>query len=139
NWPQTLSRDGARTPMPWTADGTNLGFSTGTPWLPAGETHRGLAVDRQERDANSPLACARRCVALRKAHSALRVGSLELVEAGPQKLVFDRTDARRTLRCTFNLSNTGAPFRVSGKRLFETGDIGNEALSPYAALIEELE
>ncbi|MCP6105870.1 hypothetical protein NL392_35540, partial [Klebsiella pneumoniae] len=55
NWPLTLSRDGARTPMPWAADGENLGFGSGKPWLPAGETHRPLAVDRQERDPGSLL------------------------------------------------------------------------------------
>jgi alpha-glucosidase len=38
NWPQTLSRDGARTPMPWSSTAPNLGFSTGEPWLPLGET-----------------------------------------------------------------------------------------------------
>jgi len=35
NWPLTLGRDGARTPLPW--DGSVLGgFTTGTPWLPLG-------------------------------------------------------------------------------------------------------
>ena len=34
NWPLTLSRDGARTPMPWEGDKLGLGFSDGTPWLP---------------------------------------------------------------------------------------------------------
>ena len=85
------------------------------------------------------MAFARRCLALRKAHPALRVGSLDIVEAGAQKLSFDRTDGLRTLRCNFNLSSRQAPFRASGKRLFETGDIGNDVLGPYAALIEELE
>ena len=44
NWPQTLSRDGARTPMPWNSAAPHLGFSTGEPWLPLGETHRALAI-----------------------------------------------------------------------------------------------
>ncbi|MBU2417894.1 MAG: alpha-glucosidase, partial [Alphaproteobacteria bacterium] len=34
NWPQTLGRDGARTPMPWSADQPHAGFSTAEPWLP---------------------------------------------------------------------------------------------------------
>src|SRR5438445_11240891 len=55
NWPQTLSRDGARTPMPWLADQPNLGFSSGMPWLPLGDAHRALAVDRQEHDPASTL------------------------------------------------------------------------------------
>lgn len=138
NWPQTLSRDGARTPMPWAAEQRNLGFSSGIPWLPLGEAHRALAVDRQEQDRSSVLAFTRQCIALRKAHPALRVGRLELVEAGPQKLVFDRSDGQQALRCTFNLSTAQALFQPSGKRLFETGKCINETLGAYAALIEEL-
>jgi alpha-glucosidase len=138
NWPHTLSRDGARTPMPWAAEAPNLGFSSGTPWLPPGETHRALAVDRQEHDPASALAFSRQCVVLRDAHPALRQGSLELIEAGPQRLVFDRSDGGQTLRCTFNLSSTAAPFRPSGTRLFGAGDCANETLGAYAAVIEEI-
>jgi alpha-glucosidase len=138
NWPHTLSRDGARTPMPWNSDQPNLGFSGAAPWLPAGDKHRGLAVDRQERDPVSTLAFARRCLALRKAYPALRHGRLELVEAGAQLLVLDRSDGHQTLRCTFNLSGTAAPFRRSGKELLATADCTEDRLGPYAALIEEL-
>ena len=139
NWPHTLSRDGARTPMPWSADSANLGFSSGTPWLPLGENHRALSVDTQEHDPGSVLGFARRCLALRTAQAALRQGHIALVEAGPQRLVFDRSIDNRKLRCTFNLSSSAASFRRSGERLFETGDIADSAMGPYAALIEELE
>ena len=139
NWPHTLSRDGARTPMPWASEQRNLGFSSGAPWLPLGEAHGALAVDCQQRDTNSVLAFTRQCVALRKTHPAMRTGRLGLIEAGEQKLVFDRSDGRQTLRCTFNLSSTQAPFRPAGKRLFETGECSNETLGAYAALIEEME
>ena len=139
NWPHTLSRDGARTPMPWSAGAPNLGFSSAAPWLPPGETHRALAADRQEHDPASALAFSRQCLALREAHPALRQGRLELVEAGTQLLVFDRSDGRQTLRCTFNLSSTAGPVRPSGTRLFGTGECANETLGAYAALIEEIE
>src|SRR3546814_18998804 len=49
-WPLTLSRDGARTPMPWRVDAPQLGFSAGVAWLPLGGDHDMLAVDRQEAD-----------------------------------------------------------------------------------------
>ena len=48
NWPLTLSRDGARTPMPWSDEGPYLGFGTAKPWLPVGEAHRALSGSRQE-------------------------------------------------------------------------------------------
>jgi alpha-glucosidase len=138
NWPQTLSRDGARTPMPWSADAPNLGFSTGSPWLPLGDAHRALAVDRQQADACSLLAFTRECLALRKAHPALHHGRVTLVEAGAQRLVFDRLNGGRTLRCSFNLSDVTASFQPSGRCLIRTGDVDGGALGPYAALIEEI-
>src|SRR4029450_13737476 len=47
NWPQTLSRDGVRTPMPWCACEPGHGFTSGRPWLPFGADHAALSVDRQ--------------------------------------------------------------------------------------------
>ena len=45
NWPLTLGRDGARTPMPWTSE-PHGGFTSGRPWLPlsAGNIARCVAV-----------------------------------------------------------------------------------------------
>ena len=46
NWPLTLSRDGARTPLPWRAGEPGGGFTTGTPWLPLSAENLARAVDR---------------------------------------------------------------------------------------------
>ena len=138
NWPLTLSRDGARTPMPWSSTAPNLGFSTGTPWLPADEGHRLLAVDAQEEKADSILAFTRECLQLRQTHLALRQGSMRIVEAGEQVLVFERIDPTSRLRCTFNLSDRAASFMPSGRPLISTGEIDDGTLGPYAALIEEI-
>jgi alpha-glucosidase len=138
NWPHTLSRDGARTPMPWSADAPNFGFSNGTPWLPLGDSHRALAVDRQSADSGSVLAFTRECLALRSAHPALHHGRITLVEAGQQRLIFDRANGSETLRCTYNLSEAPVPFQSSGRRIIGTGDVADDALGPYAGLIEEI-
>jgi alpha-glucosidase len=138
NWPQTLSRDGARTPMPWSSVTPNLGFSTGKPWLPASESHRLLAVDAQEEDKASMLAFTRDCLALRRAHPALRQGSMEIVDASGQLLVFERSAGRERLRCTFNLSNRPSSFIAGGRQLASNGDIDDGFLGPYAAVIEEI-
>ena len=136
NWPETLSRDGARTPMPWRSTAPNLGFSSAEPWLPAGESHRPLAVDAQEQAVGSALHFARQCLNLRRAHPALRHGAMRIVEAGEQRLVFERVDGGERLRCTFNLSDRPARFRPEYRLLISAGDIGLEALGPFAALIE---
>jgi alpha-glucosidase len=138
NWPQTLSRDGARTPMPWRADAPGHGFTSGEPWLPFGDDHAGLAVDVQQDDPASLLAFTRAVVALRQGTSPLRWGSIEVVEAGAQRLVLEREHGGRRLRCTFNLSDTEAPLTRHNGALFATGSVLADALGPYAALIEEI-
>jgi alpha-glucosidase len=139
NWPHTLSRDGARTPMPWSSAAPNLGFSDAEPWLPAGETHRGLAVDRQEANGGSLLNFTRECLQLRHRHPALRHGSMRIVEAGEQKLVFERADNGERLLCTSNLSDRPVPFSASGKVLVRTDEVAGDALGPYSAVIEDIE
>jgi alpha-glucosidase len=138
NWPQTLSRDGARTPMPWSSTSANLGFSSGEPWLPLGPNHRQLAVDLQQQVPSSILAFTRVCLKLRRSRPALRRGSMQVIEAGEQKLVFKRVLGSERLRCTFNLSSESAAFETSGNPLITIGDIDANALGPYAAVIEEI-
>ena len=138
NWPQTLNRDGVRTPMPWRSDSPNLGFSTGEPWLPAGEEHRPLAVDRQAGDPGSMLAFTRRCLDFRSNFPALRLGSMTVIEAGEQLLRFERAHNGHRLLCSFNLSEQAAQFSASGKALISCGDVSSDSLGAYSALIEDI-
>lgn len=103
NWPKTLGRDGARTPMPWTAGAPHSGFSPSEPWLPVDPAHDGLAVDLQERDSGSTLAFARRAVAARARHPALRAGALDFVEVPAPILAFERAIGDERMLCLFNL------------------------------------
>lgn len=61
-----LGRDGCRVPLPWVADGPNLGFSpepgAARPWLPQPEWLGRYARDRQEQTSGSPLAVYRKLV-----------------------------------------------------------------------------
>jgi alpha-glucosidase len=135
NWPHTLSRDGARTPMPWCSSAPHLGFSSGEPWLPLGESHRHLAVDLQENDAGSLLSFTRECLNLRRAHPPLRHGAMRVIEAGDQLLIFERTEGEQRLRCTFNLSDRAVPITPPGNVLIGTGQVEGGTLGPYAAVI----
>jgi len=138
NWPETLSRDGARTPMPWRSADENLGFSPTDPWLPVGETHRVLAVDQQTDRRGSMLSFTRECLRLRSTNPALREGGIRILRADDQVIAFDRTCESRQLRCTFNLSAQPATFDSAGKLLIGTGRIDGSTLGPYAALVEEI-
>lgn len=138
NWPQTLSRDGARTPMPWASDAPQLGFSNGEPWLPVGGEHEVLAIDRQDADKQSPLHFTRDCLKLRQDHEVLRTGSIDVVRADEQLLIFERSGNRQRLRCAFNLSDRPANHEVTGSVLVQTGGLDGGVLGPYSAVIEEI-
>lgn len=95
-------RDGARTPMPWSA-GPNLGFSTGEPWLPPAGEHAGLAVEAQEADPASTLTLTRRLIALRRIARPLRSGAIRFHDAPGPILAFERDLAGERVLCQFNL------------------------------------
>ena len=109
-YPRNRGRDGCRTPIPWDASAPNLGFTTGTPWLPLSPAHRDLAVAEQEQDANSTLAFARRALAMRRKSEALRVGDIEFLEAPAPILAFLRRCESERLLCVFNMSREKASF-----------------------------
>ena len=103
NWPLTLGRDGARTPMPWVRRAPHAGFSSGKPWLPVAREHEELAADGPERDPQSTLALARKVMKLRKKHPALRLGGMRIVRASGSMLVFERQYGGERVLCVFNL------------------------------------
>lgn len=113
-WPDSLGRDGCRTPMPWQGDAPQAGFSPVEPWLPVDPRHHAYAVDRQEAMTGSTLALTRRFIAFRKAHSALRLGGIAFLDAPEPLLVFRRTDPQgeADLLCIFNLGASEQRFEL---------------------------
>ena len=104
-YPDFKGRDGCRTPLPWQAEAVSAGFSTNpTPWLPIPAAHRPLAVDRQQGDPGSVLSFARQMLQLRRNRSALREGSLRLLDCGPDVVGFERLAGDDRLVCLFNPS-----------------------------------
>ncbi|MEO7027147.1 MAG: alpha-amylase family glycosyl hydrolase [Caulobacteraceae bacterium] len=98
-------RDGARTPMPWTAEGPSAGFSAvAETWLPVDPAHRPLAVAEQETDAGSMLHFTRRLIALRRRLPALRLGEVTIDETAPANLLaFTRRCGGEAVLCLFEL------------------------------------
>ncbi len=130
NWPLTLGRDGARTPIPWSADSTSDAAVSVTPWLPTPPEHRALAVDVQERDAGSQLAFTRRVLAFRKRHPALTFGSMRVIEASDTILAFERTSGGERLLCVFNLGTDARTWRPPDAQNWRI--IEHEGASGYA-------
>jgi alpha-glucosidase len=104
-WPEYKGRDGCRTPMPWEADGTHLGFGSGAerPWLPADPEHREHAVDRQEADPNALLHHYRRVLHWRRTQPALIHGTMNLWPVHGQVLAYVRQHGDQRVLCAFNL------------------------------------
>ena len=101
-------RDGARTPMPWTAANASAGFSTSPEtWLPVDDAHRPLAVDRQDGDSTSMLNFTRALIALRRASTALREGSATVIDGLGGVLAFERETPDERLLCVFELAGKG--------------------------------
>ncbi|RUN78490.1 DUF3459 domain-containing protein [Sphingomonas sp. TF3] len=139
NWPMTLSRDGARTPMPWIGTAPDLGFGSETPWLPFGGDHNALAADRQRADPDSLLHWTRRVLAVRNAHPALRQGDIRILHSDDAVLAFERRDAGERLLCVFNLGDVarGWPSGLSpmGAVLLSANDASATALPPFSGLV----
>jgi len=107
-WPDYKGRDGCRTPMPWSSQSPQAGFSGAKPWLPVPPDHLQFAVDRQEEDPDSVLQMFRRFIGWRRAHPALIRGTIELVQSPESILAFERSFEGERLLCVFNFSNDKA-------------------------------
>ncbi|MDE2012685.1 MAG: alpha-glucosidase [Alphaproteobacteria bacterium] len=138
-YPYVYGRDGCRTPMPWDGEADNLGFGTGTPWLPAQQAHRKLAVSAQLADPGSALNFARRFLTTRKASAALRLGDIAFLDLPEPLLAFTRTDENERVLCVFNMSGDEQTFAIADAATLGVG-CGATSLSgrtlqlgPYAA------
>ncbi|WP_417457668.1 alpha-glucosidase [Kordiimonas sp.] len=107
NWPETLGRDGCRTPMPWSCEGAGGGWPADT-WLPFDAAHFPLAVNAQEDDPASTLAFTRDLLTLRKVHPALVTGEISFIDVPEPVIAFTRTLGDETLLCVFNLGEEEA-------------------------------
>ncbi|WP_291845100.1 alpha-glucosidase [Maricaulis sp.] len=141
NWPQTLGRDGARTPMPWTRQGRHGGFSEAEPWLPVDARHFDLAVDAQEADPDATLHLARRFVRLRADHPSLRTGAMRVIETGAESLLaFERGSGEAAVLCIFNLTAEPISWDMpAGWRVIEQVNISGEGgrLPAYAGVLAQ--
>ena len=141
NWPLTLSRDGARTPMPWAAQDEHGAFTAGMPWLPLGEDNLARAADRQDSDPASLLNLTRLLLTLRRDHPALRHGSAEVLQADHAVLALRRKSDRGAVLALLNLSENAAAWPLcvgrNGTVLAAVNGAGIGTLPPYGALLIE--
>lgn len=105
NWPKTLGRDGARTPLPWEAAKPHAGFSSAEPWLPLDPEHAGLAVDQQQGN-DSMLRFTSEALAVRKRFAALLHGKMTFHEmAQDSALIIRRESEGGAIIALFNFGD----------------------------------
>jgi alpha-glucosidase len=114
NWPLTLGRDGARTPLPWKRGATNSGFSSGRPWLPVDPRHDDLSVDMQETNQWSTLHFVRKLIGIRRDSAPLRLGSIEFLKGPDGVIAFSRYNERDRVLCAFNISTEEKIWKPAG-------------------------
>jgi alpha-glucosidase len=140
-----LSRDGARTPMQW-SDAPNAGFGPegADTWLPIGPEHERRNVQTQLEDPGSILNLYRKLLKLRKAHSALRIGSFLAHPASTEDVfAYRRESDTETLTVVLNFAEEDRMIDVGrGEIIFSTSDPGRRgecrngvALAPLEGLV----
>jgi alpha-glucosidase len=140
NWPHSMGRDGARTPMPWTG-GTQAGFSDAEPWLPIDPIHAELAVSVQNDDEASVLNFFRQLLGLRRESDVLRRGSQIFLDAPDDVIAFRRDLDGAAIVCVLNIGHQivdwAPPGIARGDMLATVGETG-DALDAYSGYIAEL-
>lgn len=134
NWPHTLGRDGARTPIPWAAKESQAGFSSANrTWMKLDDAHAEHAVDQQLTDPGSMVSYTRKLLAIRREHPAIVDGESVLLDTPAGVVAFLRKQGDDTVLCAFNLSDTAVtwqppeearPFRVLANELVAAPDGG---------------
>ncbi len=127
NWPKTLGRDGARTPMPWATTRNNdfAGFSHSPPWLPVDPRHQDLAVETQL-NSESMLTFTKAALAARNNSSALKWGNIIFLDGLPEGIIgFERRAKEERITILINMSDTAHVLSASmaqiGPILLESG------------------
>ena len=137
NWPLTLSRDGARTPMPWNTTSC-AGFGSMEPWLPVGQENRGKSVEVQASDPASLLNFTRQAIALRKGNPAMHHGVLRACRHEGDMLHMTRQADEQRLDFWFNLGTSPVALEnCHGRVLMAINGANQRTLPAYAAIITE--
>ena len=120
NWPKTLGRDGARTPIPWDSQKPFAGFSQVEPWLPMDPAHAQLAIDTQQ-SPESMLAFTQRALSVRSGTPALKVGNMRFIETSSDEvLIIERSVGEDRVWAVFNLGDASIDMPPS---ITATGDL----------------
>ena len=126
-WPKFKGRDGCRTPIVWSSNLPNGGFSGAKPWLPVPAAHLAVAVNAQSGDETSVYEFYRSFLRLRRREPALLKGEMKFVEAPGDVVAFERIHKGERQLCVFNLGADAASIAApAGAKRIEIAGIGGK-------------
>jgi alpha-glucosidase len=111
-WPEIRGRDGCRTPMVWSHNAPNGGFSSVQPWLPVKPAQLSAALDRQ--GEGSVLAAYRAALAFRRASLPLRAGGAQFYDLPHPILALRRSINGAHVTAIYNMSPNPQTLRARG-------------------------
>ncbi len=129
------SRDGCRTPMPWTSDYPHGWW--GEPWLPFAADRVGYSVETQIDDDESYLHFFRSVLALRRSQPALRRGTFENLNVESHVLRFDRCAGGDVVSVWVNFGREACAIDMQGRSILlrSGGAIDEALLAPGEAVV----
>ena len=133
-----INRDGCRTPMQWSSE-ENAGFTQGkTPWLEIPPNASHIHVENQKRQENSLWNTYKALLHVRNKSSALKKGTLELIEFHKHILAYKRKweNEEYLILCNFSKHPIHLKPISMQSPLFSTyGDQDSHALRPFEGII----
>jgi alpha-glucosidase len=131
-----FGRDPVRTPMPWDTS-ANAGFTTGTPWLPLNPDWRTRNVAAERADPRSILSLYRDLLRLRRAHPALAIGDVHLIEAEGDILAYERHHGEDRILIALNLGGRlhAVELPIGDVLLTTGGDYAAGQLAPNQGVV----
>lgn len=132
-------RDNSRTPMPWN-DSDNGGFCRVKPWLRCTDTYQTINVKRNLEDIDSCFNYYKKLIALRNTEDALKIGSIEFINAGKNIFAYRRIVKERELLILCNMSGKSANLKIQTEGIpvlfnYKTFEMNKKTLRPYEAVI----
>ena len=115
-WPTFKGRDGCRTPMVWSHNEPNGGFtSAAKPWLPVPYEHLNCAPDVQSGRDGTLLEHYRAMLALRRSQPAFAKGSLAFVEGSDAICAFVRKLGGTEILVVINMDEKEQAHVIAGE------------------------
>jgi len=135
-WPKNKGRDGCRTPMPWSKEKPNGGFSKTKPWLPLKEDQLNNSVNIQEINPLSVLNFYKDFIKFRRITTPLKSGSIEFYDIHKDLLFFSR-QGDYNVACLFNFSDKRIQIQGQGYEAINNSPCSNFQINNFDVTLGE--